>query len=102
MRVLMETISRRKGYKDFESIEDFGDFMDKNGNKITNFQILQEYDDATVRSDLQFFAGECKSLMMKVYQYWLNELHQDKRYGKLTLATKNLLNAMAEIEECLE
>lgn len=102
MRVLMETISRRKGYKDFENIEDFGDFMDKNGHKITNFQILQEDDDASVHSDLQAFAGECKSLMMKVYQYWLNELHQDKRYGKLTLATQNLLNAMAEIEECLE
>lgn len=102
MRVLMETISRRKGYKDFENIEDFRDFMDKNGNKITNFQILQEDDDASVRSDLQAFAGECKSLMMKVYQYWLNELHQDKRYGKLTLATQNLLNAMAEIEECIK
>lgn len=57
--------------------------MDKNGNKITNFQILQEDDVSSVRSDLQAFAGECKSLMMKVYQYWLNELHQDKKYGKL-------------------
>lgn len=42
MRVLMETISRRKGYKDFENIEDFGDFMDKNGNKITNFRYCRK------------------------------------------------------------
>ena len=50
----------------------------------------------------RIFARDCRSLMMKIYQYWLNNLHQNKRYGKLTFATQSLLNAMAYIEECLK
>lgn len=98
MKVLLETTGNRKGYKNFDRIEDFGDFMDKNGEKITKFQILEEDDINTIDSDLQAFANECKTLMMKIYNYWLNELHQDKRYSKLTQATQHLLNALANIE----
>lgn len=102
MKVLIETITNRKGYKNFANETEFDDFFAQNHNKITGYQILQEDDDAVIRSDLQAFAGDCKSLMMKIYQYWLNNLHQNKRYGKLTLAIQSLLNAMAYIEECLE
>ena len=98
MKVLLETTGNRKGYKNFDRIEDFGDFMDKNSEKITKFQILEEDDINTIDSDLQAFANECKTLMMKIYNYWLNELHQDKRYSKLTQATQHLLNALANIE----
>lgn len=102
MKVLIETIARRRGYKNFADEAEFDDFLAQNYNKITDYQILLEDDDTVIRSDLQDFAGDCKSLMMKVYQYWLNNLHQNKRYGKLTLATQSLLNAMAYIEECLK
>lgn len=102
MKVLIETIASRRGYKNFADKAELNDFLAHNHNKITDYQILQEDDDTVIRSDLQGFAGDCKSLMMKIYQYWLNNLHQNKRYGKLTLATQNLLNAMAYIEECLK
>lgn len=102
MKVLIETITNRRGYKNFANETEFDDFFAQNHNKITGYQILQEDDDTVIRSDLQDFAGDCKSLMMKVYQYRLNNLHQNKRYGKLTLATQSLLNAMAYIEECLK
>ena len=103
MKVLIETITSRRGYKNFADEAELDDFLAQNHNKITGYQILQEDDAAAViRSDLQDFAGDCKSLMMKIYQYWLNNLHQNKRYGKLTLATQSLLNAIANIEECLK
>lgn len=102
MKVLMETITSRRGYKNFADEAEFDDFLSQNHNKITDYQILQEDDDTVIRSDLQAFAGDCKSLMMKIYQYWLNNLHQNKRYGKLSIATQSLLNAMAYIEECLK
>jgi hypothetical protein len=102
MRVLIETITSRRGYKNFANETELDDFLAQNHNKITDYQILQEDEDAVIRSDLQAFAGDCKSLMIKIYQYWLNNLHQNKRYGKLTLATQSLLNAMAYIEECLK
>ena len=102
MKVLMETITNRRGYKNFADETEFDDFLAHNHNKITDYQILQEDDDTVIRSDLQDFVRDCKSLMMKIYQYWLNNLHQNKRYGKLTLATQSLLNALAYIEECLK
>lgn len=102
MKVLMETITSRRGYKNFANETELDDFLAHNHSKITDYQILQEDEDTVIRSDLQAFAGDCKSLMMKIYQYWLNNLHQNKRYGKLTLATQSLLNAMAYIEECLK
>lgn len=102
MKVLMETITSRRGYKNFANETELDDFLAHNHSKITDYQILQEDEDTVIRSDLQAFAGDCKSLMMKIYQYWLNNLHQNKRYGKLTIATQSLLNAMAYIEECLK
>lgn len=102
MKVLIETITNRRGYKNFANETEFDDFFAQNHNKITGYQILQEDDDTVIRSDLQDFVRDCKSLMMKIYQYWLNNLHQNKRYGKLTLTTQSLLNAMAYIEECLK
>ena len=101
MKVLIETITSRRGYKNFADEAEFDDFLAQNHNKITD-QILQEDNDAVIRSDLQGFARDCRSLMMKIYQYWLNNLHQNKRYGKLTLATQSLLNAMTYIEGCLK
>lgn len=102
MKVLIETITNRRGYKNFADEAEFDDFLAHNHNKITDYQILLEDDDAVLRSDLQDFARDCRSLMMNIYQYWLNNLHQNKRYGKLTLATQSLLNALAYIEECLK
>lgn len=102
MKVLIETITSRRGYKNFADEAELDDFLAQNHNKITGYQILQEDEDAVIRNDLQAFVGDCKSLMMKIYQYWLNNLHQNKRYGKLTLATQSLLNAVAYIEECLK
>ena len=102
MKVLIETITSRRGYKNFADEAELDDFLAHNHNKITDYQILLEDDDAVLRSDLQDFARDCRSLMMKIYQQWLNNLHQNKRYGKLTLATQSLLNALAYIEECLK
>ena len=102
MKVLIETITSRRGYKNFANETELDDFLAHNHSKITDYQILQEDENTVIRSDLQAFAGDCKSLMMKIYQYWLNNLHQNKRYGKLTLAIQSLLNALAYIEECLK
>lgn len=70
MKVLIETITNRRGYKNFANETEFDDFFAQNYNKITGYQILQEEDAAAViRSDLQAFVGDCKSLMIKIYQY---------------------------------
>ena len=42
MKVLIETIARRRGYKNFADEAEFDDFLAQNYNKITGYQILQE------------------------------------------------------------
>ena len=79
MKVLIETITSRRGYKNFADEAELDDFLAHNHNKITDYQILLEDDDAVLRSDLQDFARDCRSLMMKIYQYWLNNLHRWKQ-----------------------
>lgn len=61
MKVLIETIARRRGYKNFADEAEFDDFLAQNHNKITDYQILQEDNDAVIRSDLQDFARDCRS-----------------------------------------
>ena len=59
MKVLIETITSRRGYKNFADEAEFDDFLAQNHNKITDYQILQEDNDAVIRSDLQGFARDC-------------------------------------------
>ena len=42
MKVLIETITSRRGYKNFADEAEFDDFLAQNHNKITDYQILQE------------------------------------------------------------
>lgn len=50
MRFIIETISGRKGIKNFENINEYVDFMTKNSNKIKNiFEADMPYDDKPVK-----------------------------------------------------
>ena len=50
MRFIIETISGRKGIKNFENINEYVDFMTKNGNKIKDiFEADMPYDDKPVK-----------------------------------------------------
>ena len=42
MKVLIETITSRKGYKNFKNIDCLNDFLNENRKKIKKFKILKE------------------------------------------------------------
>lgn len=42
MKVLIETITNRKGYKNFNNIAGFNDFLNENRKKIKSYKILNE------------------------------------------------------------
>ena len=42
MKVLIETITNRKGYKNFNDIAGFNEFLNENHKKIRSFKILKE------------------------------------------------------------
>ena len=51
MKVLIETITNRRGYKNFADEAEFDDFLAQNHNKITDYQILQEDNDNNINYD---------------------------------------------------
>ena len=67
MKVLIETITNRKGYKFFESKEEMDAYWGRHCGKIASYEILQE-DDATSTNDiLQGLAEECEVLHNKLF-----------------------------------
>ena len=42
MKVLIETITNRKGYKNFANIDGFNSFLHKNHKKIKSYKIINE------------------------------------------------------------
>ena len=53
MRVLIETVTNRKGYKNFNDIAGFNDFLSENRKKIKSFKILNEAYEGTFEELLQ-------------------------------------------------
>ena len=61
MKVLIETITNRRGYKNFADEAELDDFLTQNHNKITGYQILQEDEDG-LNEQLQNVAKQCEML----------------------------------------
>ena len=53
MKVLVETITNRKGYKNFKDIVGFNEFLNENRKKIKNYKILKEAYNGTFEELLQ-------------------------------------------------
>ena len=53
MKVLIETVTKRKGYKNFKDIAGFNDFLSENRKKIKSFKILNESYEGTFEELLQ-------------------------------------------------
>ena len=53
MKVLIETITKHKGYKNFNDITGFNEFLKENHKKIKNYKILNEAYNGTFEELLQ-------------------------------------------------
>ena len=62
MKVLIETIKNRKGYKHFKDENDMNDYLSKHSDSIANYEILNEYDVAVEETNemLQSFIDAVK------------------------------------------
>ena len=60
MKVLIETITSRRGYKFFESKEEMDAYLGRHCGKIASYEILQEDDAAEETNEmLQSFIDDC-------------------------------------------
>ena len=101
MKVLIETIAPRRGYKNFADEAEFDDFLAQNYNKITGYQILQEDDDG-LNEQLQNVAKQCEMLENHLIQLFFTKADQHSDYNKLLYAAGRLCEAVSAIKSCIK
>ena len=70
MKVLIETITNRTGYKFFENREEMDAYLGRHCGKIASYEILQEDDAAEETNEmLQSFIDDCDLIEKKLF--WL-------------------------------
>ena len=104
MKVLIETITHRRGYKFFETKDDINAYLGRNYNKIASYEILNEYDVAVDETNemLQSFIDDCDLIEKKLF--WLFRQHEpiNEKYSlKLINASGRMHDALNAIKKCL-
>ena len=87
MKVLIETITNRKGYEFFENKEEMDDFLGNHCKNIVSYEILQEDDAASTNDILQSLAEECEVLHNKLFYIYRQQekLKKAKQYQQLNM-----------------
>ena len=104
MKVLIETITNRRGYKFFENREEMDAYLGRHCGKIASYEILQE-DDATSTNDiLQGLAEECEVLHNKLFYIYRQQekLKKAKQYQQLIYAAGRIYDACGAIRSCIK
>lgn len=122
MKVLMETITGRKGIKNFEEIEDFGDFMDKNAKKIKHYKIFEDNEKIktfsrksisqqssltkdeiqNINNQLQNLTDKCLQLSKEVLGVFFSSAKSKKEYAKLQTASSKLVKIISILKSCIK
>lgn len=117
----METITGRKGIKNFSRIEDFGDFMDENQRKIKKYKIFEDFEgekepqrntnpkiDFTqeeirhINNELQKLVNKCFELSQEVLGVFFSTAQSQEEYAKLLTASKKLGKVIPIIRSCIK
>ena len=104
MKVLIETITNRTGYKFFENREEMDAYLGRHCKNIASYEILNEYDVAVDETNemLQSFIEDCDLIEKKLI--WLFRQFEpiDEKYSlKLIYASGRMHDAMNAIKKCL-
>ena len=104
MKVLIETITSRKGYKFFENREEMDAYLGRYCGKIASYEILQEDDTASTNDILQGLAEDCEVLENKLFYIFRQQekIKKAKQYEKLIYAAGRLREANSAIRSCIK
>ncbi len=121
MKVLMETITGRKGIKNFDAFKDFDQFMYENSRKIKKYQILEDFEDTRepqrnttrkidftkeeirhINNELQELINKCFELSREVLGVFFGTAKSHKEYTKLLTASGKLGKVIPIIRSCIK
>ena len=86
MKVLIETITSRKGYKNFKDIAGFNYFLNENRKKIKNYKILNEAYNGTFDELLQDVMKRADLLGNMIGYAFFEMTNKSNKYNKLLRA----------------
>ena len=104
MKVLIETLNNRKGYKFFENREEMDAYLGRHCKDISSYEVLQEDDTASTNDILQGLAEECEVLENKLFYIFRQKekIKKAKQYEKLIYAAGRLREANSAIRRCIK
>ena len=104
MKVLIETITSRRGYKFFENKEEMDAYLGRHCGKIASYEILQEDDTASTNDILRGLAEDCEVLENKLFYIFRQQekIKKAKQYEKLIYAAGRLREANGAIRRCIK
>ena len=88
MKVLIETVTNRKGYKNFNDIDSLGKFLNKNSKKVKRFKILNEDYNGTFEELLQDVMKRANDLGQMLLCAFFSMTGQRDRYKNLLKASR--------------
>ena len=105
MKVLIETLNNRKGYKFFENKEEMVAYLGRHSNKIANYEILNEYNVAVDETNemLQSFIEDSDLIEKKLFWLFRQFESIDEKYSlKLIYASGRIYDACGAIRSCIK
>ena len=104
MKVLIETITSRRGYKFFENKEEMDAYLGRHCGKIASYEILQEDDTASTNDILQGLAEECEVIHNKLFYLFRQQekLKKAQQYEALIYAAGRVYEAYGAIRKCIK
>ena len=88
MKVLIETITNRKGYKNFNDIAGFNDFLNENCKKVKRYKILKEAYNGSFDELLQDVMERADDLGQMLLCAFFGMTDQRDRYKNLLKASR--------------
>ena len=86
MKVLIETVTNRKGYKNFKNIDCLNEFLNENRKKIKNYKILNEAYNGTFDELLQDVMKRADYLGNMIEYAFFKMTDRSNKYNKLLRA----------------
>lgn len=104
MKVLIETLNNRKGYKFFENREEMDAFLGRHCKDISSYEVLQEDDTASTNDILQGLAEECEIIHNKLFYLFRQQekFKKAKQYEALIYAAGRIYDACGAIRRCIK
>lgn len=107
MKVLIETISNRRGYKYFNSETELDNFLADNYQKIVEYQIMPDdekqllQEDGLLNDKLKDLLNKCNILSKKAMYIFFYDAHKSKQYEKLYFVSGRLYECAVALNKMI-